>query len=94
MEISDGYAAQARFEIVLLADQSAPIHLWIQSTAELAKRFEYNKDRSARILGGAALFLVFLLYLFPALVIIPVLVSVVVLFPLTLVGMAGYFRGT
>ena len=46
-----------RFEIVLLADQSAPIHLWLQSTAELAKRFEYNKDRSARILGGAALIL-------------------------------------
>ena len=84
---------KARLEIVLLADQSAPIHLWLQSTAELARRFEYDKQRSTRILGGAALFLVLLLYLFPALVIIPVLVSVMVLFPLTLVGMAGYFRG-
>jgi hypothetical protein len=85
---------KARLEIVLLADQSAPIHLWLQSTAELTRRFEYDKQRSTRILGGAALVLVLMLYLFPALVIIPVLVSVMVLFPLTLVGMAGYFRGT
>jgi hypothetical protein len=77
---------KARLEIVLLADQSAPIHLWLQSTAELARRFEYDKQRSTRILGGAALFLVLMLYLFPALVVIPVLVSVMVLFPLTLVG--------
>jgi len=83
-----------RLEIVLMADQSAPVHLWLQSTAELAKRFEYNKDRSARILGGAALLLVLMLYLFPALVIIPALVIVMVLFPLTLVGLAGYSRGT
>ncbi len=80
-----------RIELVLMADQAEPIHLWLQSNGELARRLEYDKERSVRILGGAAL--LFMLFFFSAATAILLLMGVVVLFPLTLVGMAGYFRG-
>ncbi len=82
-----------RFEIVLMADQPAPIHLWIQVTAELAKRVEYGKEMSFRIIGGVTLFLILVLYFFPAATVMLFLLGLIVIFPLGLVGMAGYFRG-
>ncbi len=83
-----------RLEIVLMADQAAPIHFWVQSTAELAKRIEFDKEKSTRIVGGAALFLIVMLFFFRAATAMLLLLGLIVIFPLKLVGMAGYFRGT
>jgi hypothetical protein len=83
-----------RIEIVLMADQAAPVRFWAQSTAELAKHIEYDKEKSIRILGGAALFLIIALYAFPAATVISFLIGVIVILPLNLVEMAGYSRGT
>ncbi len=82
-----------RFEIVLMADQPAPIHLWMQSTAELAKRIEYVKEMTLRVIGGATLFLILVLYFFPAATVMLFLLGLIVIFPLGLIGMAGYSRG-
>ncbi len=54
-----------RLEIVLMADQATPIHLWLQSTSQLAKRFDLNKEKSLRVAGGAAIALLFLVYFAP-----------------------------
>ena len=83
-----------RLEIVLMADQASPVRFWAQSTAELAKHIEYGKEKSIRILGGVALFLILVLYLFPAATVIVFLLGVIVVLPASLVGMAGYSRGT
>ncbi|MGC1862794.1 MAG: hypothetical protein WA733_17190 [Methylocystis sp.] len=83
-----------RLEIVLMADQAAPVRLWAQSTAELAKRIEYDKEKSIRIVGGMALFLIIALYVSPAATVITFLIGIIVFLPANLVGMAGYSRGT
>lgn len=85
--------AKDRLEIVLMADQATPIHLWVQSTAELAKRIECAKEKSARIVGGVALMLIAMFYFFPAATAMLMLVVAMAVFPLKLVGMAGYFLG-
>jgi fatty acid desaturase len=83
-----------RLEIVLMADQAAPVRFWAQSTAELAKRIEYDKEKSIRIVAGVALFLIIALYVFPAATVISFLMGIIVFLPANLVGMAGYSRGT
>jgi hypothetical protein len=83
-----------RLEIVLMADQAAPIHLWVQSTVELARRIEFDKEKSVRVIGGVALFLILMLYFFRGATAMLLLLGLMVIFPLKLVGMAGYFRGT
>jgi hypothetical protein len=83
-----------RIELVLISDQAVPIHLWVQSTSDLAKRIELSKEKSIRVLGGSALFFIAALYLFPAPVVMSLLMGFIVLFPMTLVGMAGYFRNS
>ena len=83
-----------RIEIVLMADQAAPVRFWAQSTAELAKRIEYDKEKSIRIVAGVALFLIIVLYVFPAATVIGFLMGIIVILPANLVGMAGYSRGT
>jgi hypothetical protein len=84
---------QDRFEIVFLADQQAPIHFWVQLTTQWAKRIEFDKDKSSRVFVAAILFLLLALYLFPAATVMLVLIAAIILFPLSLVGMAGYYRG-
>jgi len=81
-----------RVELVLMSDQAAPIHLWIESNSELARCIELNKEKSIRVLGSAALFFTAVLYFFPALAVMLLLMGLILLFPMTLVGMAGYFR--
>lgn len=83
-----------RIEVVLMADQASPVHVWLQSTTELARRYEFNKDKSFRVIAGAAALLLFMFFLFPGGTVILLLLSLIVFFPLTLVGMAGYFRGS
>jgi hypothetical protein len=81
-----------RVEVVLMADQARPLHLWLQSTSELGRRYEFDKDKSLRVIGGAAALLLFMFFISPGATVILLLLSLIVLFPLTLVGMAGYFR--
>jgi hypothetical protein len=83
-----------RLEIVLMANQASPVCFWVQSTAELAKHIEYGKEKSIRIFGGVALFLSIALYLFPAATVMSFLMGLIVILPASLVGMAGYSRGT
>lgn len=82
-----------RLELVLMSDQPAPIRLWTQSTAELAKRYEFGKEKSVRILGAAACFLLMMLLFFPAATVMLALLATIILFPMKLVGMAGFSRG-
>lgn len=81
-----------RIELVLNSDQVGSIHLWLQSNSDFAKRVEFNKEKSVRVLGAAALFFIAVLYFFPAPAVTLSLMGLMVLFPMTLVGMAGYFR--
>jgi hypothetical protein len=81
-----------RIEVVLMADQARPMHLWLQSTAELARRYEFNREKSLRVLGGAALLLLLMFLLSPGGTVILILLGVILFFPMALVGMAGFFR--
>lgn len=81
-----------RIELVLMSDQAAPVHLWVQSTANASRRLELDKDRSVRAIGTAGFVLLFVLYFFPGAAVILLLIGLMVGFPLSLVGMAGYFR--
>ncbi|QGM99192.1 hypothetical protein [Methylocystis parvus] len=81
-----------RIEIVLMSDQDNPVHLWVQSTADASKHVELSKQRSLRAIGIGLLLLVIALYLFPGAVVILLLIGLMIGFPLSLVGMAGYFR--
>lgn len=82
-----------RIEIVLMSNEAEPIHLWVQTSAALARRLEYNKEKSTRILGGLGVLLFLAFLLIPAATVFLFLMGVIVFFPLALVGMAGYFRG-
>jgi hypothetical protein len=84
---------QDRIELVLMSDQAAPAHLWIQANSDYARRVEFDKERSVRLLGGAALFFIVMLYFFPAATVMLSLMGLIILFPMALVGMAGYHRG-
>ena len=76
-----------------MADQAAPIHLWVQTTAEFSQRVAFDKATSIRILGGVALVLILMLFFLRAATVILLLLCLIVAFPLKLVGIAGYFRG-
>jgi hypothetical protein len=81
-----------RIEIVFMADQADPLRLWVQSTAQLATRLEYSKEKSRQVLGGLAICFALALYLFPAATVMLILLSLIVIFPMRLVGMAGFSR--
>lgn len=83
-----------RIEVVLMADQANPAHLWFQSTAELARQIRYGREKSLRILSGAAVLVLLMLYLTPSATVILLLLGLIVIFPLKLVGMVGFFRET
>jgi hypothetical protein len=75
-----------------MADQADPLRLWVQSTAQLARRLEYSKEKSRHVLGGLAIFFALAAYLFPAGTVMLILLSLIVIFPMRLVGMAGFSR--
>lgn len=81
-----------RIEIVLKNNQPNQIHLWVQTSAELARRYEFDKDKSLKIIGGTAALIILIFYISPATAIISLLVCLIILFPLSIVGMAGYFQ--
>lgn len=82
-----------RIELVLMSDQPAPIGLWVKSTAELARRIEFNKEKSVRLIGALVALLILMLFFSRAAFVFLLLMALIVLFPLWLVGLAGYFRG-
>lgn len=82
-----------RIEIVLMSDDASPIRLWVQSTADVARRYEHDKTKSLQIAGGFGIFLLLMLFLAPAATVILLLVGVMIVFPMSLVGMIGYSRG-
>ena len=77
-------------ELVLMKNEPAQTRLWVQAPAGFARRYEYDKGTSIKIIGGSALFLLLMLYFAPALTIIVFLVLLIVLVPLYMVEMAGY----
>jgi hypothetical protein len=83
-----------RVELVLMSDHPAPIHLWVKSTAELARRFEFNKEKSIRFLSALAVSLVLMILFFRGATLILLLIALMVLLPLWLVELTGFFRGT
>lgn len=85
---------QDRLELVLMADQPTPLRFWAQSTAALAKRYAFDKQQSIRIVAGAGIFLLLMLFFFPAATVMLALVAAIILFPMSLVGMAGFARGS
>ncbi len=82
-----------RVEIVLKPTDAGPIRLWVQAPADYARRFEYDRQKSLQILGGAGLFLLLMLFFAPAATVILLLIGAIVVFPMSLVGMMGYSRG-
>lgn len=81
-----------RFELVLMKNEPSQTRLWVQTPAGFAQRHEFDKDKSIKIIGGAAVCLLFMLYFAPALTIMSSLVLLIVFAPLAMVGMAGYAR--
>ncbi|WP_363349437.1 hypothetical protein [Methylocystis echinoides] len=72
--------------------EADPLRLWVPSTAQLARRLEYSKEKSRQVFGGLAIFVALAAYLFPAATVMLVLLSLIVIFPMRLVGMAGFSR--
>ncbi len=81
-----------RLELILMADQASPFHFWVQSGPEWAKVVEYDKDKSRRVAGLVALFLLFAFFSLPAATVLLLLMGSMVLFPLYLVQLVGFFR--
>lgn len=81
-----------RFELILMKAEPSQTRLWVQTPAGFARRYEFDRDKSIRIIGASAVFLLLMLYFAPALTIMTSLVLLIVLAPLTMVGMAGYSR--
>lgn len=81
-----------RLELVLMKGELSQTRLWVQIPAGFAQLHEFDKDKSIKIIGGAAVFLLFMLYFAPALTIMTSLVLLIILAPLAMVGMAGYSR--
>ncbi len=88
-----GLSSIHRFEIVLMADQPEPVHFWVEAPGALARRMDFDKQKSMRLLGGAACLLLLALLLIPAATALLFLLALIIVFPLTLVGMAGMRRG-
>jgi hypothetical protein len=82
-----------RVEVVLMSGEAAPVRLWVQSPADFARRHEFDRQKSLQILGGAGVFLLLTLYFAPAATIILLLIALIIIFPMSLVGMMGYSRG-
>ena len=82
-----------RIEIVLMADDAKSIGVWVEAPAGFARRFEFNKDKSLRILGGGGVLALLTFYLFPAATAMTSLLGLIIIFPLSLVGMMGCSRG-
>jgi len=81
-----------RIEVVLMNNQPNETHIWVQVTADLARIYELDKDKSLKVIGGAVGLYILLFYISPATAIILLLVFLIILFPLSMVGMAGYSR--
>ena len=81
-----------RIELVLMKNEPAHIRLWMHTPAGFARRYEFDKDKSLKIVGGMALFFLLMLYFAPAMSIMLFLVLLIILVPLSMVGMAGYSR--
>jgi hypothetical protein len=81
-----------RVEIVLKPTEAAPIRLWVQAPSGFARHYDYDRDKSLKILGGAGVFLLLMLYFAPAATVFLALVGLMVVFPMSLVGMMGYSR--
>ena len=81
-----------RIELVLMKNEPAHIRLWLHTPAGFARRYEFDKDKSLKIVGGMALFLLLMLYFAPAMSIMLFLVLLIILVPLSMVDLAGYSR--
>jgi|GEM_PF-6499274 len=81
-----------RIELVLMKNEPAQVRVWMQIPAGFARRYEFGKDKSLKIFGGIAVFLLLMLYFAPAMSIMLFLVLLIILVPLSMVGMAGYSR--
>ena len=80
------------FELVFLADQEAPIHLWIRANGDWAREIEYNKSQSLKFICILLLFLFFGVLLAASALLMLILLIGMVLFPAYLVGLIGYYR--
>ena len=81
-----------RIELVLMADDAKLFRFWVEAPAGFARRYEFKKDKSLRILGSGAILAVLTLYLFPAASVMTSLLGLIIVFPLSLVGMMGFSR--
>lgn len=81
-----------RIELVLMKNEPAHMRVWMQIPAGFARRYEFDKDKSLKIFGGIAVFLLLMLYFAPAMSIMLFLLLLIILVPLSMVGMAGYSR--
>ena len=79
-------------EVILLADQDAPIHLWMRANGDWAREIEYNKSQSLKILAALLLFLFFGLMLAASTLVLLALLFGMVIMPAYLVGLIGYYR--
>jgi hypothetical protein len=80
------------FELVFLADQEAPIHLWIRANDDWAREIEYNKSQSLKFICILLLFLFFGVLLAASALLMLILLIGMVIFPAYLVGLIGYYR--
>jgi uncharacterized membrane protein len=82
-----------RLEIVLMVTDDKPIHFWVQTNGDFAQLYEYDRKKSLQIFAGASVFLVLMLFFATATTVFLLLLSLIILFPLALVGMVGYWLG-
>lgn len=85
---------QDRIEIVLMSNDAAQTHIWLQTNASLARRYAFDREKSLKIFGGSVILLLFMLYYSPASMIILLLLLLIILVPLSMVGMMGYSRAS
>lgn len=81
-----------RVEIVLKPTEAGSIRLWVEAPAGYARRYACEREKSLQILGAAGVFLLLMLYFAPAATVILLLIGIIIIFPMSLVGMMGYSR--
>ena len=82
-----------RLEFVLMATEDRPIHLWVQTNGDFAKLYEYDRKKSLQILGSASVLIFLMLVFATATAVFLLLLGLIIVVPLALVGMVGYWLG-
>jgi hypothetical protein len=86
-------APKDRIEVVFMDGEAKPIRLWAQARPQQATLIKFDKNKTIRVLGGAAVVALLALYLMPDAIVILLLIVAMALFAFRMVDIVGFSVG-